>query len=171
VHIAYASFPSALGAVCCARSERGLVALDLDASPAVFAQRLLARGFIPAFDADALPDVAAQIEEYAAGERRAFDIPLDLSHLTPFRQEVIRAVCAIPYGEWRSYGRIAEAIGRPRAARAAGTAMATCPISLIVPCHRVVRAGVTPKTASGDAGERARLALIRFERRVARELL
>ena len=81
--------------------------------------------------------VAAQLGEYFEGNRQSFDLPLVLRG-TPFQQMVWRALREIPYGETRGYGQIARAIGKPRAARAVGMANHENPISIIVPCHRVI---------------------------------
>lgn len=79
-----------------------------------------------------------QIREYLGGKRRAFDLPVALNG-SEFQRSVLAAVLKIPYGETRSYKQIAEDVGRPRAARAVGTANRHCRISIIVPCHRVIR--------------------------------
>ncbi|SEO48330.1 methylated-DNA--[protein]-cysteine S-methyltransferase [Amycolatopsis saalfeldensis] len=81
--------------------------------------------------------VITQLEEYFAGSRTEFDLPLAL-HGTPFQQTVWRALTTIPYGETTSYGELAEQIGRPAASRAVGLANGKNPVSIIVPCHRVV---------------------------------
>ena len=78
-----------------------------------------------------------QLEEYFAGERTAFDLPLASSG-SRFEQAVWGALSEIPYGETRSYGEVAAAIGRPDRARAVGVANARNPIAIIVPCHRVI---------------------------------
>jgi len=83
---------------------------------------------------------AKQILEYLDGKRLTFDLDLDLRG-TPFQLEVWSALCAIPYGEVRTYAEIARTIGRPKAVRAVGNANGANPLSLIVPCHRVVAAG------------------------------
>jgi methylated-DNA-[protein]-cysteine S-methyltransferase len=80
---------------------------------------------------------AAQIEEYLAGKRKQFTIPTAL-HGTEFQMAVWRALQNIPYGETRSYKEIAAFIGRPKALRAVGMANNRNPISIIVPCHRVI---------------------------------
>jgi methylated-DNA-[protein]-cysteine S-methyltransferase len=82
----------------------------------------------------------AQLREFLEGKREAFDLPLDLRG-TPFQREVWAALLAIPYAETRSYQEVARAVGRPSAARAVGAAVGANPISLVVPCHRVVTAG------------------------------
>jgi O-6-methylguanine DNA methyltransferase len=75
----------------------------------------------------------------ALEEGRPGDLPLDLSSVTPFRRRVLETAATIPKGEVRSYGWLARRIGKPQASRAVGSAMATNPVPLIVPCHRVVR--------------------------------
>ena len=88
---------------------------------------------------DALPDATLQLEEYFAGKRQAFDLPLAPSG-TEFQRRVWAALAEIPYGETRSYGQIATAIGQPGASRAVGMANGRNPVSIVVPCHRVVGA-------------------------------
>ena len=88
---------------------------------------------------DALPEATRQLAEYFAGRRRAFDLPLAPSG-TDFQRQVWAALAEIPYGETRSYGQIAAAIGRPGASRAVGMANGRNPVSVVVPCHRVVGA-------------------------------
>jgi len=78
-----------------------------------------------------------QLGEYFAGERTAFDLPLRRSG-TPFQREVWAALTAIPFGETRTYGELATALGRPRAARAVGAANGQNPFCIVVPCHRLV---------------------------------
>ena len=88
-------------------------------------------------DDDAVADVAAQLQQYFRGERRAFDLPL-APRGTEFQQDVWRALQRIPYGETRSYSDIAREIGRPAAVRAVGAANGANPIPIVIPCHRVV---------------------------------
>ena len=80
-----------------------------------------------------------ELEEYFAGRRTAFSVPLSM-HGTPFQMEVWAALRAIPYGETRSYGELARRIGRPGACRAVGIANHVNPLPILVPCHRVVGA-------------------------------
>ena len=86
-----------------------------------------------------LERASRQLEEYFAGKRKQFDLPLSLWG-TEFQRQVWAALRDIPYGETRSYGQIAQAVGRPKAVRAVGMANHRNPISIIVPCHRVVGA-------------------------------
>jgi methylated-DNA-[protein]-cysteine S-methyltransferase len=82
---------------------------------------------------------ASQLDEYFTGRRRVFELPLTL-HGTAFQQRVWAALLEIPYGQTRSYGELAEHLGRPTAARAVGLANGRNPIGVIVPCHRLVAA-------------------------------
>jgi len=84
-----------------------------------------------------LAEAAGQLAEYFRGGRACFTLPLDL-HGSSFQREVWRALVEIPFGETRSYAELARALGRPQAARAVGAANAKNPISIIVPCHRVI---------------------------------
>jgi methylated-DNA-[protein]-cysteine S-methyltransferase len=84
-------------------------------------------------------DAIAQLEQYFAGQRTEFDLALDMRG-TQFQKNVWHALLTIPYGETRSYGEIARAIGQPKAARGVGSANHANPIGLIVPCHRVIGA-------------------------------
>lgn len=88
-------------------------------------------------DDRAVAGVAAQLDEYFRGERRAFDLPL-APRGTEFQQLVWAALQRIPYGETRSYADIAREIGRPAAVRAVGAANGANPIPIVIPCHRVV---------------------------------
>jgi methylated-DNA-[protein]-cysteine S-methyltransferase len=89
--------------------------------------------------AEPFADAIAQLNEYFAGERTEFDLALDMRG-TQFQKDVWNALLTIPYGETRSYGEIARQIGRPDRARAVGSANGSNPISIIVPCHRVIGA-------------------------------
>jgi len=85
-----------------------------------------------------LGDLPERLRRYLAGERVDFPQALDLTAGTPFQQQVWQTLLRIPAGETRSYGWVAAAIGRPRAARAVGQAVGANPINIIIPCHRVV---------------------------------
>jgi methylated-DNA-[protein]-cysteine S-methyltransferase len=86
-----------------------------------------------------LSSAATQIEEYFAGERKTFDLPLDL-HGTDFQKATWGALAEIPYGVTWTYGQQAEHIGRPKAVRAVGAANGRNPVSIVLPCHRVIGA-------------------------------
>ena len=88
-------------------------------------------------DHAALAEAAGQLAAYFDGELRQFDLSLSL-HGTPFQQRVWRALCEVPMGQTRTYAELAQRIGAPRAVRAVGAAVGRNPISIIVPCHRIV---------------------------------
>lgn len=95
-----------------------------------------------------LREAGSQLDAYFAGHRSDFDLPL-AGHGTPFQQAVWQALCTIPYGQLLSYGQLAQQLGKPTAVRAVGAAIGRNPLSIIVPCHRVV--GAT-RTLTGYAG-------------------
>lgn len=93
-------------------------------------------------EAEAMLDRAVrELGEYFIGTRSVFDVPIDRSARTGFRGEVLHALESVPFGETITYGDLAARAGRPNAARAVGTAMATNPVAIIVPCHRVLPSG------------------------------
>jgi methylated-DNA-[protein]-cysteine S-methyltransferase len=102
-------------------------------------------------------DVRAQLSEYFAGARTEFDLALSIDG-TPFERRVWSALTEIPYGETLSYGELARRLGQPSAARAVGLANGRNPISVIVPCHRVIGANGT-LTGYGGGLERKRMLL------------
>jgi methylated-DNA-[protein]-cysteine S-methyltransferase len=86
-----------------------------------------------------LDPAARQLEEYFAGRRRTFELPVDLSLSAGFRRSVLAYLPAIKYGHTASYRSVAAAVDHPKAVRAVGTACATNPLPLVIPCHRVIR--------------------------------
>lgn len=98
-----------------------------------------ASAFEPPCDKALLDRLERELAEYACGERRSFDLPIQLTG-TAFQNAVWQALTTIPYGETRTYGQIAAQIGRPKAVRAVGAACGKNPILLLVPCHRVIGA-------------------------------
>lgn len=107
-----------------------------------------------------LREAATQLTDYFAGRRSHFDLPLDLSHGTAFQQAVWQALRAIPCGQTTSYGALSHGIGQPAAVRAVGAAVGRNPISVIVPCHRVLGAdGSLTGYAGGLPRKSALLAL------------
>jgi methylated-DNA-[protein]-cysteine S-methyltransferase len=109
-------------------------------------------------------DIANELDEYFAGERRTFTVPVDLSDARGFRREVLETLhTEVPYGETVTYGELAEMAGRPRAARAVGTAMATCPAPIVLPCHRVVASGGIGGYGGGAQGVELKRTLLALE--------
>jgi methylated-DNA-[protein]-cysteine S-methyltransferase len=106
-----------------------------------------------------LREAECQLGRYFHGRQMDFSVPVDTAG-TPFQQAVWRALCAIPPGVTTDYGRLAVALGRPRAARAVGAAVGRNPVSILVPCHRVLgRDGTLTGYAGGLERKRALLAL------------
>ncbi len=91
-------------------------------------------------DAPVLRQARVELEEYAAGMRRRFGVPFELEG-THFQCEVWKALCGIPFGEVKTYGEVARALGRPGAARAVGAAAGRNPLPVIIPCHRLIGSG------------------------------
>ncbi len=124
---------SPVGPLFLAASEKGLVRLEFESRVQV-----LNPGAVKLTESrEALAPHLQQLEEYFAGQRREFSIPLDLRG-TEFQLKCWRALLEIPYGETRSYGDLARAIGHPQAFRAVGMSNNRNPIAIIVPCHRVI---------------------------------
>src|ERR1700691_4062279 len=138
---------SPIGPLFLAFSARGLVALEFDARlpgqqtirPNPRDLRKEAKGFEFVNSPRELQAYASELEEYFAGKRREFTFPLDLRG-TEFQKACWRALLAIPYGETRSYGDIARAVGKPHGFRAVGMANNRNPVAIVVPCHRVIAA-------------------------------
>jgi methylated-DNA-[protein]-cysteine S-methyltransferase len=86
-----------------------------------------------------LDDIRRELDEYFAGRRREFDLPLDL-RVAPFHEQVLHELARVPYGSTETYGALAVKAGRPGAARAVGTVMNRNPIPIVLPCHRIVGA-------------------------------
>lgn len=114
-------------------------------------------------DAELFTEARRQMEEYFAGQRTEFDLPMVFLG-TPFQQRVWSALCEIPFGETTTYGELAERIGRPTASRAVGAANGRNPIGIIVPCHRVV--GSDGKLVGYGGGVDRKRHLLDFERSV-----
>jgi methylated-DNA-[protein]-cysteine S-methyltransferase len=107
--------------------------------------------------AEAFGDLPSRLVRYLCGERVTFNDSLDLSDLTGFQRAVLEAARSIPYGEVRSYGWLAQRVGRPRAARAVGQALARNPVPIVVPCHRVIGGDGGLTGFSGGLGMKRRL--------------
>ncbi|MBA3687902.1 MAG: methylated-DNA--[protein]-cysteine S-methyltransferase [Chloroflexi bacterium] len=131
--VSHAPIDSPIGRLWVAVSSRGLVAVTRGEDPSPDTD-------LSILDPDAVAPVLAELEAYFTGQRRTFETPLDLRGAGTFDAATWTAARHIPYGETVSYGELAAMAGRPRAARAAGNAMARCPFFPVVPCHRVIHA-------------------------------
>jgi methylated-DNA-[protein]-cysteine S-methyltransferase len=139
--IAYRSMDTPVGRLLLATTEQGLLRVafgleDHDQVLAMLAQLVSPRILLAPRRLDA---VAEQLEEYFAGTRTSFELPLDLRLSRGFRREVLVHLPQIRYGATESYSQVALATGHPQAVRAVGSACATNPLPVVVPCHRVLR--------------------------------
>ncbi len=160
--IAYRTVDSPVGSLLLAASEAGLLKVafevqDHDAVLATLAAKVSPRILRAPARLDA---VVRQLDEYFAGSRHGFDLPLDWRLTAGFRRSVLDHLIRIGYGRTESYAEVAAGAGSPRAVRAVGTACATNPLVIVVPCHRVVRSdGSAGGYAGGAAAKQALLAL------------
>ena len=160
--VAYRLLDSPLGPLLLACTERGVVRLGYACEGFDGVLQGLADAVGPRVlrSPSRLDEAARQLEEYFEGRRQAFELPLDRRLSAGFRGEVQRYLPSIAYGSTVSYGRIAATLGRPRAVRAVGTACATNPLPVIIPCHRVLRAdGSLGGYVGGTEAKRSLLAL------------
>jgi methylated-DNA-[protein]-cysteine S-methyltransferase len=142
--VAYAAVDSPLGPLVVATTPRGLVRVayaERESRDEVL-EDLAARVSPRVLEAPARVDEPRrELDEYFAGRRTKFDLPIDWSSLRGFTLKVLRETARIDFGELRSYADVASAAGSPRAVRAAGNALGANPMPVVVPCHRVVRTG------------------------------
>jgi methylated-DNA-[protein]-cysteine S-methyltransferase len=142
--VAYATVDTPIGEVVVASTERGLVRVALPGESLDNVLTRLAEDVSPRILAypQRLDEARRELDQYFEGKREHFDLALDwrLSH-TGFYRRVLRATAKVPYGEVITYTDAAKRAGSPRAFRAAGSALGSNPIPIVVPCHRVVRAG------------------------------
>ena len=151
-------FDSPLGPMILAATERGLAGIWFEG------QRHLpdTTGWPHAAAHPVLVDAVAQLRDYFAGRRLQFDLPLDLQGGTAFQQSVWQALLAIPAGRTSSYGELSERVGRPTASRAVGAAVGRNPVSIVVPCHRVL--GKDGSLTGYAGGLQRKGALLKLER-------
>jgi len=152
---------SPLGVIILAATEKGLAGLWFDGQKHL-PPELTGPTIWPSNPGHpVLQQVISQLTEYFSGQRSNFDVPLDLSYGTAFQQSVWQTLLKIPQGGTASYGEVSQRIGKPAAVRAVGAAVGRNPVSIIVPCHRVMGAG---GALTGYAGGLARKsALLKLE--------
>ena len=161
--VAYTTIDSPVGVLLLAATPHGLVRVayaveDHDRVLDTLSERISPRVLRAPRRLDA---AARELDEYFGGRRRAFGVPLDRSLSRGFRQLVQRHLPEIGYGMTRTYGQVAELVGNPKAVRAVGTACATNPLPVVVPCHRVLRAD--GKLSGYIGGAAARQVLLSLE--------
>jgi methylated-DNA-[protein]-cysteine S-methyltransferase len=161
----YALVDTPVGTLVAATTPRGLVTLSyadlfggadgvLDWVAAKLSPRML--------EAPArLDDVRRELDEYFEGRREDFDLPIDWALVSTFGRRILKATAAIPFGKVSTYGAVAAKAGNPKASRAAGRALNTNPIPIVVPCHRVV--GASGRLVGYAGGLDRKVALLQIE--------
>lgn len=148
---------SPLGPLFLAASAQGLAGVWFVTSQRHLPAESLIEGWRTQPSHPLLQAAGQQLARYWAGDRSPFDLPLDLSAGTLFQQSVWRALCTIPAGQTLRYGELASQIGRPTAVRAVGSAIGRNPLSIVVPCHRVVGADGSLTGYAGGLDRKAAL--------------
>jgi methylated-DNA-[protein]-cysteine S-methyltransferase len=159
---------TSLGDIWLAVGPQGLVALDFGVSERDFVaqvrrqfrrqERVAVRR-----SSSRTAGAADQLRGYLAGQRMAFDLPVDLSSTTAFQRQVLQAAVGVPRGQVVTYGEIARRIGKPAASRAVGQALGSNPVPIVVPCHRVIGADGSLRGYSGGGGLSAKAKLLELE--------
>ncbi len=141
--IGYGTVDSPWGTLTAAATEEGLVRLAFPEEPLDEVLDRLAAKLSPRIveEPSRFEGVRRELDEYFSGRRRDFDVPLDRVLMSAFAKKILAATSAIPYGSVSTYTEMATAAGSPRGSRAAGNALGSNPIPVIVPCHRVLRTG------------------------------
>ena len=141
--VAYATVDSPVGKLTVAATPRGLVRLSFPREPEDAVVENLAERLSPrVLEAPGrLDEIRRELDDYFEGRRREFALPIDWSLTSGFFRKVLRATARIGYGNVRTYSEVAKSAGSARAVRAAGNALGSNPIPVVVPCHRVVRTG------------------------------
>ena len=141
--VSYAQVDSPFGTLLVAGTPRGLVRLAFPEESVESVLDRLSLQLSPRIVESSAPlePVRRELEEYFAGQRRHFEIPLDWSLVGPFGRRVLHVTSEIPFGGVLSYAEVAAEAGSPRGSRAAGNALGSNPIPIVIPCHRVLRSG------------------------------
>ena len=143
IDIAYGWVDTPVGRMLAAATDEGLLRLGFESERVDVTLAELARKVSPRIlqDERRLERIRRQLGEYFEGRRKAFDMPLDRSLIQGFHRQVLDATERIPYGAVSTYREVAERAGNARASRAAGNALGSNPIPIVIPCHRVLRTG------------------------------
>jgi methylated-DNA-[protein]-cysteine S-methyltransferase len=143
IDVAYGWVDSPLGRLLLAKTGRGLARVSYAGEDEDLVLADLARRISPrVLEAPGrLDDVRRELDQYFEGRRRGFDVPIDWRLTAGFGRRVLKATARIPFGKVASYREVATAAGSPSGSRAAGNALGANPIPIVVPCHRVLRAG------------------------------
>jgi methylated-DNA-[protein]-cysteine S-methyltransferase len=158
--VAYEDHDTPIGTVLLAATPAGIVRVGLPTEDHDEVLQELAQGLSPRIlhaHSTQLSTARHELDEYFAGDRRAFDVDLDWSLARRFGKGILQATARIPYGHTSTYRAVATEAGSPGAVRAAGTALATNPLPILVPCHRVVRSDGTLGAYRGGPATKSQL--------------
>ena len=153
IDVRYDIVDSPVGQLFVAATDRGLARISYFPEDM---EETVARTFGSRVLRSPLDDVSRELDEYFAGKRQVFDLPLDL-RVAPFHADVLAQLARVPYGETETYGALAAKAGRPGAARAVGTVMNRNPIPIVLPCHRIVGANGSLTGYAGGLDVKLRL--------------
>jgi methylated-DNA-[protein]-cysteine S-methyltransferase len=153
---------SPLGQLFVAATRQGLCAVDFGRGEAEFLERLDPRARLER-NSQGVAQAMAQLREYFARKRLRFDLPVDLSPLTPFQRGVLETACRIAPGKLWTYHQVAEEMGRPKSSRPVGQALACNPVPIVIPCHRVIASDGSLGGYSGGSGLKAKRWLLQLE--------
>jgi methylated-DNA-[protein]-cysteine S-methyltransferase len=164
--VSYALVDSPVGTLVAASTPHGLACLSYEDHAGgvdMILDRLAAKLSPRILEAPArLDDVRRELDEYFEHRRTTFDLPIDWSLVSPFGRRVLRATATIPFGEVSTYAKVAAEAGNPKASRAAGNALGSNPMPIVVPCHRVLHTG-GKGIGNYTGGVRRKEALLRLE--------
>ena len=165
IDVRYDIVESPVGDLFVAATDRGLARISYRLEGM---EETLARTFGSRVLRSPLDEVRRELDEYFAGERKVFDLPLDL-RVASFHDAVLRELAHVPYGTTTTYGTLAAKVGRPKAARAVGTVMNRNPIPIVLPCHRVI--GANGKLVGYGGGLERKRFLLAHEKRMVSEVV
>lgn len=164
--VGYRVMDSPLGPLWIAVGPKGVLAIHYGAEPDAGELARIVRRYGPGVlpDARRADAVARELDQYFAGKRRSFDVPVDLTPLTDFQRRILRATAQVDFGEVSTYAKVARKAGNDKASRAAGQALGGNPIPIVVPCHRILASdGSLGGYAGGLEAKRRLLQLERGE--------
>lgn len=162
--VGYSVIDSPLGKLWLAIGPKGVLGIHYGAEPSLpeLGRIVLAYGpgILP--DARRADALARELDQYFAGKRKRFDVAVDLSPLTTFQRRILAATAAVDFGDVSTYAKVAARAGSPKGSRAAGQALGSNPIPIVVPCHRVLASDGSLGGYSGGLDNKRRL--LQFER-------
>lgn len=156
---------SLIGTIYAATSEKGLLAVDFGVREQDFLDQITKlTEKTPVRSPEKIAEIRRQIREFLNGERKRFDLVVDLAALTTFQRQVLSSTQKVPHGQVVTYAEIAKRIGKPKAVRAVGQALGRNPVPIVIPCHRVVASNGSLRGYSGGGGVKTKAKLLALEK-------